>query len=278
MKERVLAVAPSNVLYKFHSLGSFLAEAVRCGCETIELWGGAPHLDIEAATPADLKKLRRRLAELELRVCCLTPETGLYPVNIASNDPVLRQRSEIYAMKSLEAAAELQVPIMQVTSGTGYYDRPAEEAWRRSADFLSRLSRRAAALGIRLALEALPVHESNLVRDAASLRRMLDEVGQPALGALLDTSTAAALGESPADYIRLLGADRIAHIQLVDGPGGHLAWGDGTLSLAEYLASIRAAGYAGSLGLELFDHKYYVDPAPVLRRAAGALREALQPA
>ncbi|MFS0724341.1 sugar phosphate isomerase/epimerase family protein [Paenibacillus sp. 1P07SE] len=263
-------LAPMNILYKFYSLPYFLDATLRLGCEAVELWGGAPHLDIEGASPEDIRGIKRLLEGRGLRVCCLTPETGLYPVNIASEDKEMRRLSEAYLSKALDIAAELGSPVMQATSGTGYFDARPDGAWARSAEGLGRLSAKAEALGVDLALEALPRHESNLVYDATTIGRMLDEVGAPALGVLLDTSAAAAAGDTPELYIRKFGS-RIKHIQLIDGPDGRLAWGDGCLPLESYAASIAASGYEGALGLELYAHSYYEKPDPVLERCVQAL-------
>lgn len=271
MIEPGMRIAPMNVLYKFFSLDYFLDAVVRNNCRTIELWGGAPHIDIEEITSEEVGHLKKRITGRNLQVCSLTPETGLYPVNIASGDKLTSKRSEAYLMKALEVATEMGIPLMQVTSGSGYYNEPVDEAWGRSVDTLGRIVLRAEALGIELALEPLSRHESNLVYDTAALSRMLADIDSPVLGVQLDTAVAAAAGESPSDYFRLFGT-RIKHIQLIDGPDGHLAWGDGSLPLAQYVAEACKHGYTGSFGLELFDHKYYVEPGQVLARSIEALR------
>lgn len=177
MIEPGMRIAPMNVLYKFFSLDYFLDAVVRNNCRTIELWGGAPHIDIEEITSEEVGHLKKRITGRNLQVCSLTPETGLYPVNIASGDKLTRKRSEAYLMKALEVAAEMGIPLMQVTSGGGYYNEPVDEAWGRSVDTLGRIVLRAEALGIELALEPLSRHESNLVYDTAALSRML-EIGR----------------------------------------------------------------------------------------------------
>jgi len=264
-------IAPMNVLYKFFSLDCFLEAAVQSGCKTIELWGGAPHVDIEGAAPSDVRRVKRQIEGRGLSVSCFTPEISLYPVNIASDEEHVRLRSESYVTKSLEIAVELGAPVMQISSGTGYRHMPPDEAWRRSAESLGRIARRAESLGIQLALEPLPQYESNLVCDVAGIERMLDEIGSPAVGVLLDTVVAAAAGDDPDIYFRKFGK-RVLHAQWIDGPEGHLAWGDGRLPLERFWNAVREADYSGSFGLELYDHKYYVEPGPVLRRCVETMR------
>ncbi|UUZ81198.1 sugar phosphate isomerase/epimerase [Paenibacillus sp. P26] len=265
--------APMNVLYKFYSLPYFLDAAAANGFEAIELWGAAPHLYIDECTEADVKQLKRELAGRGLKVSCLTPESTLYPVNIAAEEPELRKRSIAYMLRALEIASELEIPLMQAVSGGGYYHEPAEEAWKRSRDSLDRIVTRAESLGIRISLEPLLPYESNLVNSLASARSMLEEIGSASLGIHLDTIAMEAAGDTLEEYFSALGR-RILHVQLCDGPGGHLAWGDGTLPMKSYLQSLESRQYEGAIGLEMFDHKYYVDPDRVLKRCADEIRKA----
>ena len=103
--------------------------------------------------------------------------------------------------------------------------------------------------------------ETNIVTDAAGLRRMLDEVGADNVDVALDTVGMATAGDSVADYVRLFGA-RLAHVQLVDGtPAGHLVWGDGSLPLGRYVEELAEAGYSGKITFEPFGNgSYALDP------------------
>ncbi|MBT2293652.1 sugar phosphate isomerase/epimerase [Paenibacillus albidus] len=264
--------APMNVLYKYFSLEYFLDAAAMNGFESIELWGAAPHLYIEACTTADLLRVRRALESRYLRACCLTPESTLYPVNIASGDAVLRRRSLKNMLRSIEVAAELGIPLVQVVSGTGYYNEPIDEAWKWSRDSLETAVRKAESLGLELSLEPLLPYESNLVNSLTSVQRMLEELDTEVLGVHLDTVAMEAAGETLEACLRTLGS-RVKHIQLCDGPGGHLAWGDGSLPLDSNLDVLEQHGYQGYLGLEMFDHSYYIDPDQVLKQCADQMRK-----
>jgi fructoselysine 3-epimerase len=115
--------------------------------------------------------------------------------------------------------------------------------------------------------------ETNLLLDAAGLRRMLDQVGAPNLDVVLDTVAMAVAGDSVATYVDLFG-DRLAHVQLVDGnPAGHLVWGDGSLPLGQYLEQLADAGYRGKLTFEPFgDGSYALDPVGAWRRCVDGVR------
>lgn len=271
MKNRVPTVAPMNVLYKFFSLDYFLDAMVKNEMQVIELWGGAPHVYIEEMSLQQMQQLKKQVGSRGLTVCCLTPEINLYPVNIAAEETYIRKRSIEYLLKSVDLASELQIPIVQVTSGSGYYHEPNGEAWKRSRDSLETLLKRAEALQISLSLEPLLPYETNLVNDLSSAQKMLEEIDSSLLGIHVDTVSMEAAGDGLEDYFRVFG-NRVKHIQLCDGPNGHLTWGDGSFQLDKFIDIIVSNPYQGYLGLEIFDHKYYVDPDQALHQGLHTLR------
>jgi fructoselysine 3-epimerase len=108
-------------------------------------------------------------------------------------------------------------------------------------------------------LEPLTRNESNLVNNLGSLKRMLDEIQSPKLAAMADTIPMALAGENFTDYIGHLGDDFV-HVHFIDGPDGHLAWGDGNLPLDQYIEQLVRGNYAGSLTLEFTSSQYVKDP------------------
>ncbi|RJL21482.1 sugar phosphate isomerase/epimerase family protein [Bailinhaonella thermotolerans] len=266
----------SNFSYQHLPFDRFLDDAEALGRERVELWGIAPQLHIPRLSDAEARAVRRRLAERGLTAHCLTPEQVMYPVNLASPVTWLRAESVALFRRAAEVCAELGAGLLLLTPGRGFEDEPAEAAWRRSADAIGEICEYAGGLGVTCVLEALQRVESNLVNDARGLARMIGEVGAPNLGAVLDTVAMAAAGDTVDDYFDALG-DRVRHVHLIDGrPTGHLAWGDGELPLADYLAALDRRGYAGHLTFELFgDGTYAFDPRPAVERCLAAVRNAL---
>lgn len=249
-----------NCHYIHYSIDYFLDAMVREGLTNIEIWGAAPHYFADYFTESMVRSLGRKIAQRGLCLICLTPEQVTYPINIASGEPYLRKRSIKNYLRALEHAALLNAPMMLLTPGYGNLDESREAAWHRSADAIATLARRAEDLGIRLALEHLSPASSNLINTAQDLRRMLDEVDSPNLKAMFDIGQVNIVGQTPADYFRLLGSD-IIHIHLVDGvPGGHLALGDGNIPLMENLQEIAQAGYQGFFSMEIADRRYFDAP------------------
>lgn len=265
----------SNFSYYRFPFETFLEDAVSLGFEAIEIWGIAPHLHVGQVDSADLRAISRELATRKLKLACFTPEQILYPVNIASEEPWLREDSIRFFKRAVEICAELECPYLFLTSGAGYQNRDREEAWKRSAASLAEIVDYAQAKGVIGVLEALQPRESNLVLSIPDLARMLAEVGSPALKVALDTVAMAVAGETPAHYFAEFGND-VRHCHFIDGmPAGHLAWGDGALPMAQYLQELAEADYGGMLSLEFNAARYALEPSQPLRQCAEAIRDAI---
>ncbi|NRQ32825.1 TIM barrel protein [Nonomuraea sp. NN258] len=268
-------ITASNFSYQHLPFERFLDDAADLGREKVELWGVAPHFHVPRVSDAKARAVRRSVESRGLSVHCLTPEQVAYPVNVASPHTWLRAESVAMFRRAAELAAELGAELLLLTPGRGLESEPVEAALRRSADAIAEIASYAATLGVSCVLEALQRVESNLVNDAPALARMIGDIGAPNLGAVLDTVAMAAAGESVDDYFDALG-DLVRHVHLIDGrPTGHLAWGDGTLPLADLLAAFERRGYRGLMTFELFgDGTYAFDPRPVVERCLAAVRTA----
>lgn len=267
--------AGMNIHYLHYPLDYFLDSMNRMQIKNIELWGGSPHYYIEDLTISETKSIKKKIESRNLKLICFTPEQCIYPVNIAAKEPYIRERSIRYFIKCIEAASELNSPMMLVTSGWGYLSESKEEAWKRSRDSLERILHKAELLGISLSLEPLRTDESNLVNNLSSLKKMLTEIHSPVLKGMIDTIPMALAGESIEDYFSALGKD-LVHIHFIDGkPRGHLAWGDGILPLGKYVESLNSNNYEGYLTLEITDSGYLSDPENAVRKSIEKLKKAL---
>lgn len=260
-------ITGSNFSYQHLPFDAFLDDMVALGRRKLELWGIAPHFHIPQLDHTALRSIRTQLDERELEVHCVTAEQVMYPVNIASPIPWLREESIALFRRTAEVCAELKSPLLFLTPGRGFENENAQNAWQRSVDAVGEIASYADTLGVACVLEPLQRVESNLVNDSQSLRRMIDDVGTSNLGAVLDTVAMAAAGETVADYYGNLGT-LIQHVHLVDGrPTGHLAWGDGELPLGSYVSALDSAGYTGHFTFELFgDGTYAFNPRPALEQ------------
>jgi protein FrlC len=267
-------VAPMNINYTFYPLEYFLDSLVKFDVQAVELWGGYPHLNIEDISLFEVGKIRREIERRDLNIACFTPETCIYPINIAAEESYIRERSVAYMLKSLEIAAELGTKMMQTVSGTGYYNKPVEEAWARSRSSLEIIIRKAESLDIHVTMEPLLPDETNLVNDLEAAGRMLAEINSPRLGVNVDTVPMAIAGNTLDQYFASFGS-KLTHIHLCDGPHAHVRWGDGNLPLKEYLDQLSARNYQGYLGLEICDSKSFVDPDQALQQSLTLIKASL---
>ncbi|PKL21415.1 MAG: endonuclease [Spirochaetae bacterium HGW-Spirochaetae-4] len=267
-----IKLAGMNITYRHLPMTRFLDDMVSLGFTEVELWGGAPHFYSEDITQTDISVMRMTLAERGLSLVCFTPEQCLYPINIASADKAMRERSIDFFRRNIEITVELGCDLMLVTPGRGYVDEDAGEAAKRSIAALIELTATAERQSVRLGLEVLRRDESDIVYNLKTLKEMVDSVDSPSLGALLDTIPMALAGEEPADYLDTF-EKKLFHIHFIDGaPHGHLAWGDGILDAQEYLRQIKDSGYSGSLSLEITDARYSGNPFPAFRQSVDRLK------
>ena len=103
-------VASMNLHYRYFPFEYFLDSAAANGLTRIELWAGAPHFYIGDIRPADVRRISADLERRDLTAVCLTPEQCMYPINIASREKVLRERSVRYFEKCINVASDLGCP------------------------------------------------------------------------------------------------------------------------------------------------------------------------
>ncbi len=267
----------STFSFQHLPLAQAAAILARHGFGEIELWGIAPHLDLFHAHDRKVAAVRAMLADHGLSVRIFTPEQVVYPVNIASGDADYRRESVQRFRRAADIAAALGARHLFLTAGRGYETEPQESAWNRAADSLWEIASYAAGLSVRCLLEPLQRRESNILHNAADLRRMMDRIGLPNVDAVLDLVAMACAGDGVGDYLAVFGP-HLGHVHIVDGtPTGHLVWGDGTLPLGDWITALAAAGYGGTMSFEPFgDGSYALDPEAALVRNLAAIRDHLQ--
>ena len=113
--------------------------------------------------------------------------------NMAHPDPEIRREGVRRFELLADAALALDCPILSLCTGTRntdslwrpHPDNEGEAAWRDSAETMRALCAIAEARSLTLAIET---EASNVVRTARRARRMIDEMGSPALKMILDAA------------------------------------------------------------------------------------------
>jgi sugar phosphate isomerase/epimerase len=157
-----------------------------------------------------------------------------------------------------------------VTITTGQPDPSARAAEMRDwlLDGLDLVVEAAHRAGVELAIECEP---GQFIERSADLKVLLDEVGDPRLGANLDIGHAVCLGEDPAESVRLL-APHLKHLHLEDIKGRrhwHLIPGDGDIDFASVARALAEVGYGRAAAVELYTYKD--EPDGAARAAFAAL-------
>ncbi|QBD76990.1 endonuclease [Ktedonosporobacter rubrisoli] len=268
-----MKIAGMNITYRRFPFEMFLDAMVHLDIEAIELWAGAPHLYIGQASNSEIRNIKRSIKERGLTLCCLTPEQCMYPFNIAAADRKLRELSIDYFKACIYTAVELEVSLVLLTSGLGYFSEVGDEPWKRSADSIAQIAEVAQRVGITLAFEPLTPFESNIITDLKGLARMMAEIQSPALKAMIDTVAMYLARETVEEYLKAFGPD-LVHFHLIDGDGSsdaHLAPGDGVLPLQAYIKALRDAAYSGYMTLEIMNGDSPTRPTEALQRACAWL-------
>lgn len=153
---------------------------------------------------------------------------------------------------SATVASRLSCGILVATAGNRLPNgAPDGEQLQTVKAALSKAAAIAERHGIRVAIEPLNDrvdHRGTLLASSLAAGRLVDEIGSPALGILLDIYHSHVMEEEVAEVIKALG-QRIYHVQVADDPGRHEP-GTGTICWPGVLTALDAAGYDGPIGLE----------------------------
>ena len=272
-------LAAMNCHHRFYSLESFFASARDNGFDQVEIWTGPQHFFMDYAQNDSIEKLRSREERYGVKVIGICPEqTNPKPHNIAARSVDAQARVRAYFCRAVDVACAIKANQVVVTSGWAFLDEPCDAAYERSVAMLCSIARYAGERGMRLAIEALQPDESVLANSADELKRLVDDVAEPALKVCLDTGAMARAGDTIAGYFDVFGADLVhAHFVDVDMPAmdTHLAWGDGTRDMAADLSAFVDVGYVGTLSVESISGRYFADPAAADRQSMRCYREAV---
>ncbi len=249
-----------------------LQDQALAGYKTIELIGWSPHLLMDENGVLDVREVRRKAEEAELRIGAFVPEAGAYNYRLGQEDPELSGRSRRYFAKACEATRQLGAKVMLVSCLGGTYDQDSARVFGQTVRDLQQLSYAAQDCGITLAVKTNAWNTARVFNTLPELVDLLAAVDSTRVQACLDTIAMADAGETPTQWFDALGG-AIAHVQLDDGrPEGRLVWGDGLLPLERYLLELEDHGYRGLLGLAPDDSRYLFDPNSADRRNLEALR------
>jgi len=182
--------------------------------------------------------------------------------NMVHPDPDRRARNLDHLVRLINLASRFGTRIVTLCTGTRddvmwrpHEDNQSDAAW---ADLVAQLrvaTKAAEAAGVQLAFEP---EYNNVVNSAQRARRLIDEVGSPALKVLMDGANLFHHGDLDRmqDHLRdsfsLVGKDIVlAHAKDLDhdGDAGGRAAGQGRLDYSLYLSELQSSGFDGAIVL-----------------------------
>ena len=225
------------------------------GFDTIDIF--ADPLDL---TPRELRTIRETCENCNLSVvsmvCCA--------LGIADFNASVRRFHIDRAKRSLDLAYDLRGRNLLLVVGEYIWNQeviaPADQ-WAFAVDGVQQLGRRAQSLDLEIAVELEPFALS-LVNTIDKMDRFLTEVNHPAVKANIDISHLLLARDGADKIARLQG--RIAHVHLSDCDGkkhGDLPPGRGVVDFPPYLAALGAAGFNGTVSIEL---EYSPEPGKIV--------------
>ncbi len=214
-----------------------------------------------------LKEIGRAATESGITLPSL--EIAPLQYSVTSDDPAERRRGVEVARRGLEMAAELgSCGILFIPGYVGLpWDKSAapvnyEDAYHRTAEALSQLGEHAGKLGMAVHLENI---WNMFLLSPLEMRSLIDQVGSPHVGVLLDVGNCVQFG-FPEQWIKILGP-RIREVHLKDfrrAVGtieGFVPLLSGDVNWPQVMAALREVGYEGFLIPEVFPYASYGDMA-----------------
>ena len=265
-------LAAMNCHYIKFPLSYFLDRAEAYGFRCIELFGAMPHFFMDDVDEELVERVKDECRRRSLEIVSLCPAQGAYPMNIAIDEAQIRKRTVTILKKALHIAGKLGCDTMLVSPGFGYHNQKKEISRAHSRESLKELAKTAEDSGVVIVIEPLTPTTANLVNTSIDASRMIAEVGSEYVKSMMDIGVMNYMGETVDDYFRNLGDD-LRYIHFTDGPGAHVALGDGTFPMAQYLADIERNGYKGVLSFEINDKRYLLNPDEAMEKNIRWLKE-----
>lgn len=201
------------------------------------------------ATPGEF----RRLAEA--RGLAVSNFTGY--TDFARSDPAAREREVAAAFEALRVAREVGAPSFRALTGQRRADVDVSRGVDWVAAGLIRVAEEATRLGLRVNLEnhtkAFTWDDFDFAMRGDVFLRVVDALGDAPVGVQYDVANPLVAQESPLALLERV-KSRVGYVHLNDvrraGAFEFVPVGSGIAPVREALATLRAAGYGGWVGIE----------------------------
>ena len=249
-----------------YTLEQDLEAAGKAGFDAVEIWSRKLNAYLETHDAGELKAL---LDGYGLRVASLCPY-GL--IGFSDN------REQLKAVeRAAEVAAAIDCPVLLVCADAPPDGMNRDLAYDTMAATARAYAERAAAHGVKIAIEPLGQHP--FIPGPREALEVIERAGHGSLGLMVDFFHYYKSGV-PLDDIRAIPTELllIVHVDdCEDLPPADLTdqhrvyMGEGVLPLKEMMGVLREKGYAGALSVEIFREEYWEkDPVEISAAAKAA--------
>ena len=247
-----MRISVCNELFKGLSWEETLSIVSEVGYEGIEV---APFTiardirEVERARRSELSALIRSYGlEVSALHWLLVSPPGLH---LAHPNSLIRRKTVEYMGVLAQLCADLDCSLMVLGSPNQRCSLPGQsrsETWALLRDSLKESVRLAEEWGVRIALEPLARHLTDMINTADEAIRMVEEVGSPYLVINLDVYSMTYEGRPYREIIARVNG-LLAHFHANDTNG--LGPGFGKADYEEIIAALKLVGYTGWLSVEV---------------------------
>lgn len=230
------------------TIGQWAAAAKEIGFDQIDI----STLFLHARTPKELGRIRRELAEVDMKIAMITT----YP-DFTIPDPLQQERELAYAIADIASASELGAQYLRITAGQYYDNQDEDETVRRVADAFAHCCDYAGHWGVQLLLEnhSKPGawERKDFDFDTNRFLKLVNATHGLPVGINFDTANTYALGDDAVDvFCRVYDRVQTIHINDVKAPQSlsFTGIGEGSAPIGAILKEAKKRGFVGLLSIE----------------------------
>ena len=246
-----LSYGISTMLFSHDGPTTALTRIAEVGFRQVEIPWERPNLTPADWDAADVRRLLDRLG-LTARVV----HSPIGDADCGSLDEAKRRDSVARLAECFEPAARVGAEIVVVHANSPFIEYTADNwraSWVSSGRSIGELAEKAAAAGVKIAVENLPKHDGYRPgHSMAEIRRLVADLPEH-VGLCLDTGHAACGGHDLLDELADAG-QRLFHLHLHDNDGledRHWAPGRGVIDWPAFLAKLDEMAFSGPRILEV---------------------------
>lgn len=261
-----------NEIFEGWKIDDAMAYAARTGYGAIEISPFTLAARAGDVGAAERRRLRETAARAEIEIAglhwILARTEGFH---LTTADTAVRARTADYLTEIVRLCADLGGTRVILGSPKQRSLEPGVEfaqgwAWAQAA--LRPAIAAAAGAGVVICLEPLPAEDTNFINTAAEAVRFVEEADSPALQVILDVRAMS----HEAKPIPQLIAETQAHLAYVHANDRNLKGpGFGAVDFKPIAAALRAAGYDGTVSVEVFT--FEEGPEAIATRSLDYLRQ-----